>query len=149
MVVQKRSYGSVQRFSLDKARAIRELRRVARRLVADDPRVEVVVLFGSLAQGRALPGSDADLLLVLREHRLERWCDRIPEYLLDVPMPVEVFPYTWEEVQRVARKPGLIRAILGEYVPLAGRPAALARLRALSEGTAAPIGPTAEVSDHA
>ncbi|WP_211204588.1 nucleotidyltransferase domain-containing protein [Ammonifex degensii] len=58
-----------------------------------------VVLFGSLAEGRAIPGSDADLLIVLTEsnkpfpERLAEWSAKI-----EIDFPIEVFPYTQEEL---------------------------------------------------
>jgi predicted nucleotidyltransferase len=115
----------VQVFSLDRERALAELRR--------DCQVEAVALFGSLAQGRAIPGSDADVLVLLRAHPQARWFDRIPDYALAAGLPVEVFPFTWAELQRGAQSPGLIRTILRTYLPLAGRPSALERLQQLRE----------------
>lgn len=52
----------------------------------------------------AVPGSDADLLIVLRRHGLPRWFDRIPEFSQlfdDTDVPVDVFPYTREELERL------------------------------------------------
>lgn len=59
-----------------------------------------MVLFGSLATGRATSRSDADLLIVLRAHP-DPARERIPEYLaafLDAPVPVDVFPFTADEI---------------------------------------------------
>ncbi|HSW09511.1 MAG TPA: nucleotidyltransferase domain-containing protein [Bacillota bacterium] len=56
------------------------------------------MLFGSLVQRRGVPGSDADLLIVLwRDDR--PFPERIDEWLgeFDLDFPVEVFPYTVEE----------------------------------------------------
>ncbi|MEW5706428.1 MAG: hypothetical protein AB1743_06480 [Actinomycetota bacterium] len=47
--------------------------------------------------------SDADLLIVLKDSKV-RFIDRIPHFLflfLDAPIPVDVFPYTEEEIKRV------------------------------------------------
>ncbi len=63
-----------------------------------------VRLFGSLARREAVPGSDADVLVVLRQHPLPRWFDRIPEFaaaLAGADLPVEVFPYTLDELDRL------------------------------------------------
>jgi len=65
---------------LDRDRAIAQVRDAAQRLVARDERVLAVGLFGSLARGQALPSSDADVLIVLREHPQLCWFDRIAEY---------------------------------------------------------------------
>ncbi len=57
-----------------------------------------VVLFGSFASGRAVPGSDLDVLIVLRDDP-RPFLDRIPDYAPDdVPFPVDVFPYTMAEI---------------------------------------------------
>lgn len=61
-----------------------------------------VVLFGSLATGRATVRSDADLLIVLREHAAPPR-ERIPEYLeafLAAPLATDVFPFTVAELER-------------------------------------------------
>lgn len=58
-----------------------------------------IVLFGSLAQGRVTPGSDADLLIVLTEsdkpflERLVEWAEKIK-----IDFPVEVFTYPQKEL---------------------------------------------------
>ena len=65
-LVRKASYGSVTTFWLDRDEAVGRVRRAAEQLVAARPDVASVYLFGSLAQGRAVPGSDADLLVLLR-----------------------------------------------------------------------------------
>lgn len=78
------------------------------------PDVVEVRLFGSLADMQAVPGSDADVLVVLEAHPQERWFDRTPEFaeaFADTDMPVEVFPYTRDELTRLeAGGTGLARA---------------------------------------
>jgi predicted nucleotidyltransferase len=49
---------------------IRRLKANALRLISDRTDVLAVRLFGSLARGDARPGSDADIVIVLRESRL-------------------------------------------------------------------------------
>lgn len=102
-------------WSLDRDLAIRELTRLARALAAVRPEVADVVLFGSLATGLAAPGSDADLLIVLRDSA-DRFPQRIPVYapFFDAaPLPCEVFPYTLAEIERMKRVPSPVRAALG------------------------------------
>jgi predicted nucleotidyltransferase len=73
---------------------------LARELLASNRDVLEVSLFGSLVRGNYAPGSDADLFILLKSHP-RRWMDRIPEFLRlfsEVGAPVEVFPYTVEEV---------------------------------------------------
>ncbi len=109
---------------LDSECAIAEVRDAAQRLVARDARVLAVGLFGSLARGRALPSSDADVLIVLREHPQPRWFDRIAEYaeaFPDTSLPVEPFAYTQDELKRMlATRASFLQAILREVIPLSG-----------------------------
>lgn len=119
----RRSSGSVRVAWLDRERAIAELRRCAEQLVVQDARVLVVGLFGSLARGEALPSSDADVLIILREHDRPRWFDRIPEYAAafsGTSLPTEPFAYTIEEGKALASQSGFMRTVLRELVPLAG-----------------------------
>lgn len=139
-VVEKRSYDSVTVFWLNRQEAVRRLREAAAELVERRPEVESVHLFGSLAEGRALPGSDADVLIVLRaastarsepaeaetaragaagpEARTEpaRWLDRPAAYqpfFEGVGLPVDIVCYTRAEIERhpFARQ-ALARSIL-------------------------------------
>jgi predicted RNase H-like HicB family nuclease/predicted nucleotidyltransferase len=77
------------------------LRTFVRELRRHHPEIERVIVFGSLVRGDAVPGSDVDLLLVLRESNLS-FLDRIPRYLPSrFPVGVDVFPYTREELERM------------------------------------------------
>lgn len=109
---------------LDRERAIAELVDAARRLLARDDRVLAVGLFGSLARRQALPSSDADVLIVLKEHPQSRWFDRIAEYadaFTGTSLPVEPFAYTCAELARMlAAQSGFLRTILREVIPLSG-----------------------------
>jgi len=97
--VVEESFGTVRVFWLKQEELIEALRREAGRIAQEDERVIKIVLFGSLAEGRAVPGSDADLLVLLREddrpfiQRLADWIGRFA-----VGFPVEVFPYTLDEL---------------------------------------------------
>lgn len=90
-------------FWLDREGAVRELEARARRLKAERPEVERVVLFGSLAAGTAVPGSDADVLLLVREASQPWYLRGTPyePYFADLGLPVDLFVYTPEEAQRV------------------------------------------------
>ncbi len=119
-IVEKRSYGSVEVFWLDSAEAIRRLGEAAQRLVADRQDVVGVYLFGSLAEGRAVPGSDADILILL-DHADRRWVDRPLEfagYFDGLGMPVDLFCYAREEA---ARNP-MARRASEHGTPLVQRP---------------------------
>lgn len=82
------------------------------------------VLALSRARGQALPSSDADVLIVLREHPQPRWFDRIAEYaeaFTDTSLPVEPCAYTQDELKRMlATRAGFVQTILREMIPLSG-----------------------------
>jgi len=111
----------------DKAAVRRALDDFVRRLAADHPEVETVIVFGSLASGTPVPGSDVDLVVVLTDSD-RRFIDRIPTFLpAHFPVPVDVFPYTRAEVERMTREgsPFVKRALregmtLFERSPAAG-----------------------------
>ncbi len=87
---------------------------------ARHPEIEQVLLFGSLARGDAVPGSDADLLLILSSAELP-FLERIPRYLPEgLPLGVDLFPYTQEEIDRMlAEGNQFIRQAMKEGTPLA------------------------------
>ena len=117
---------------LDREAAIEELTLRAQRLIKTDQRVLAIGLFGSLARGQALPSSDADLLIVLREHAETRWFDRIPEYAVafeGTALPVEPFPHTIEELRRMGTQSGFIRTALREAISLGGSQDVLVGIR--------------------
>jgi len=61
-----KSLGSAKIISLDVENVRETLKKVARNLNKQDKNVLSVWLFGSLARGDALPGSDADIFGLLR-----------------------------------------------------------------------------------
>jgi predicted nucleotidyltransferase len=79
-----------------------------------------VLLFGSLARGQAVPGSDADLLVILSSTS-RPFMERIPHYLpTGSPLGIDVFPYTREEIDRMlAEGNHFIRQAVQEGVVLA------------------------------
>ena len=108
-------------FWLDRSKAVERLRKVAEELATSHPEIERVILFGSLARGEAVPGSDADLLLILRQSDLsfvERGAYYHPG---DIGIGVDVFAYTCSEVDAM-QAPGnaLLRQALREGMTLVG-----------------------------
>lgn len=84
-----------------KERVWQELTAFVSELRERHPEIERVIVFGSLVRGDAVPGSDVDVLLVLRESSLS-FLDRIPHYMPSrFPVGVDVFPYTREELERM------------------------------------------------
>ena len=100
------------------------LKERAQRLLAGQPRIREVSLFGSLVRGNYGPGSDADLLVIL-EADPRRFVDRIPEFLEQfggLGIAVDVFPYTLEEIAGM-QDVGFIKTVLAERTVLARREA--------------------------
>ena len=93
---------------LDKEEVIEKLSKLALKAKSKDPNIKEILLFGSIINNTFTSRSDADILVILRKGHT-RFLDRIPKFLLlfaNAPVPVDVFPYTEEEVQTVpiARK---------------------------------------------
>jgi predicted nucleotidyltransferase len=114
----------VRIFWLDRERVLAGLRAAVRRLKAAHPEIEEVLLFGSMARDEAVPGSDADLLVILSESD-EPFLERIPRYLLDgVSVAVDVFPYTRVELETMSRAGNhFIGQALAEGIRLTGEAA--------------------------
>jgi len=65
------------------------------------PEVEKVLVFGSFVKGECVPGSDIDLLLILKESPVPL-LERLPRYMpSSFPITVDVFPYTREELAKM------------------------------------------------
>ncbi|MFH1603097.1 MAG: nucleotidyltransferase domain-containing protein [Pseudomonadota bacterium] len=95
---QDRSSVSARVFWLDRPEILQRLRAAAGTLQQRHPEIERIVLFGSLARGDAVPGSDADLLLVLRDSE-RTFLERTGGYrVADIGVGVDVFAYTCQEL---------------------------------------------------
>lgn len=92
----RESFGSVEVFWIDEEAVQNPLEDWIGE-PAQRAEVLAVVLFGSFAQGRAVPGSDLDILLVLKDYP-KPFPDRVVEYLERLPLPVDVFPYPLLEI---------------------------------------------------
>ena len=100
----KKSSLSVKITYFNKPAVEEALRKYLSELDQKYPEIEKVILFGSFLQERSIPGSDLDLLLVLRESSLP-FLERIPHYMpSSFPVGVDVFPYTQEEITRMIRE---------------------------------------------
>ena len=69
----ERSTGSVTVIYLDREAVIEKTRAAVDALAHQHAEIVRVVLFGSMARGDAVPGSDVDLLMVLSESRFRSW----------------------------------------------------------------------------
>jgi predicted nucleotidyltransferase len=101
-VIRSTYYNSVKVFWLDRRLAYEQTAQAARVLGLNNPGVQRVVLFGSLAQGTALPTSDADVLIVVQDSGL-RFIDRAEQYrayFTDFDLGVDLFVFTQAEIER-------------------------------------------------
>jgi predicted nucleotidyltransferase len=77
----------------------------AHRLLASRDDIEEIVVFGSFATDSWAPGSDLDVLIVLRDAR-DPVRDRIPPLLPGrFPVPMDVFPFTRTELAERSDSP--------------------------------------------
>ncbi len=96
---------SVEIKLVDEARVRRCIKEFAESLLAANSEVEEVVVFGSFADGTYAPGSDLDVLIVLRNSE-KAVRDRIPDFLPGAfPVGLDLFPYTREELARLEASP--------------------------------------------
>ena len=97
--VVEESLNSVRVFWLEQDKLVDEIRKIALKLGKEDENISKIILFGSLAEKKGVPGSDADILIILERaneifmNRSAEWSEK---FLLD--FPVEVFPYTEKEL---------------------------------------------------
>jgi predicted nucleotidyltransferase len=117
-MVREESYNSVKVFWLETDRIIERLRELAEEIVRNGM-AEKVILFGSLANRRAVPGSDADILIIVKEESVPGE-ERVADFNLffrDIGIGVDVFPYTVSELDlplaRNAVKQGIVLASRG------------------------------------
>lgn len=85
--------------NLDEVRG--RLTKAANKLAGMHPEIGEIWVFGSLARGQAVPGSDADVLLVLEECELpflERAVHYQPEFC---GVGVDLFAYTRKELEQM------------------------------------------------
>ena len=107
--IQQRSSDSVSVFWLNLDRLRTRLAQAAARLAERHPEIEEIWLFGSLARGDAVPGSDADLFVILSQSDLS-YLDRSAYYQPDFcGVGVDVLAYTRYELSRMqgAESPAL------------------------------------------
>lgn len=111
--VREESYNSVKVFWLDTDYILLRLRQKAAQLIGNT-RVSKVVLFGSLAEGRAVPGSDADLLIVVEDdgRPMNERIDEYLEFFSGIGIGIDVFPYSTRELGNPLAKQALSKGIV-------------------------------------
>ena len=110
---------SVKITYFNRALVWRRLRRFVSELAKTHPEVRKVILFGSLARGDAVPGSDVDLIVVLSATD-KAFLERIPLYTPSpFPVGIDVFPYTQQEMETMLQeKNPFLRQALAEGITL-------------------------------
>lgn len=99
--IQQTSSPSVQVFWLDLNQVRTCLKKTVQEMAERHPEVEEVWLFGSLARGDAIPGSDADLMVLLSESQLS-FLERPLHYQLDFcGVGMDVLVYTRAEAAQM------------------------------------------------
>lgn len=114
----------VRVFRLDRPAIIARLEALAKRLIEERPEVLDVRLFGSLAAGRATPGSDADILIVL-DAATKPFLNRIEDYagfFAGTGIGCDILAYTRPELEALRNEGNaFIRRAWSKSVRLAGR----------------------------
>lgn len=98
-ILQKKSYGFVKTFWIDKDKLFQELKKSVDNLVSDKPEVQRVILFGSAANNKLIPSSDIDIAIIVSKSK-ERFIDRPSiylEYFENIGADIDIFVYTENE----------------------------------------------------
>jgi len=111
--IVKESLNSVRAFWLEQEILIEEINKIARKLGEGDGNILKIILFGSLAERRGTPGSDADILIILKKDD-KAFINRIPEWRekFHLNFPIEVFPYTERELDTTLVSEALKKGIV-------------------------------------
>lgn len=99
-VLRTMSYGSVKVFWLDRRKVLSLALSACERLCAENPEVRRAGVFGSIATGRAVPGSDLDILIVLAQVEGPRHLQSDPfyRYFSHIDIGTEILCATDEEL---------------------------------------------------
>ncbi len=118
--MQKRSLSSAERTYRNREQIIAGLRSIAKE-IQEKKGAKEIILFGSIARGDYGLYSDADVLIILEDSDKERFFDRIPElidFFMILPIPVDIFPYTIKEIERMKHNNLFIKRALTEGIKL-------------------------------
>lgn len=116
------SSGGVRVFcAIDRDSVLTELKTWAGDLPRLHPEVVRVGLFGSYAKGNYAPGSDIDILIVVRKSEEPVWFLRSAAFDTSaLSVPADLFVYTEAELSRMKVDNPFIQRILTEIVWVSG-----------------------------
>lgn len=110
-MLQERLLGSVRILSVDYKGLLFSLREASSKIKRDHPQVENIFLFGSFSRGDYTPGSDVDILIVVKEAKrpfLQRG-EQFSAYF-NVPFDVNILVYTPRELEKMRGEENLFLA---------------------------------------
>jgi len=98
-IVQKKSYGSVKVFWLNRDVLINELKESASLCAKTNKNVKKIILIGSVAKNRATPFSDVDIIIIVdKKYSNSLQCPAYYSNFFDnIPLDVEIFVYSEKE----------------------------------------------------
>jgi len=100
--MQKRLSPSVKINYFDKEKVLSALHQFVKS-ISRNPEITKIILFGSLLYDRCVPGSDVDLLIILKDSK-KPLLERIPGYTpAHFPCGIDVFPYTEKEINNMLK----------------------------------------------
>ena len=112
--VVEESLNSVKAFWLDQEELIEEIYKVAGEIGKGDGDVLKIILFGSLAEKRGVPGSDADISIVLKRADkpfMDRRTEWTEKFSLDFPVDIFPFPGSYTEKELNSNIPIALEAV--------------------------------------
>jgi len=103
--VAEESLNSVKVFWLDQEKLIKKVSDIAKEIGENETNILMIILFGSIADKRGIPGSDVDLLILLKNDP-KPFIGRIPEWAekFKLDFPVDLFPFTINEMDNAIVK---------------------------------------------
>jgi len=85
----------------------KSLRNYVQTLYKKHSSIEKVIVFGSFIRGESVPGSDIDLLIILKKSKTP-FSKRISQYMpSNFPIGMDVFPYTKREIEKMLNEGNL------------------------------------------
>lgn len=108
-------------FYKNKKEILNELIDAIKKLLSTRDDIKKIIILGSILDDRFGIGSDADILIILKESQYKRFFDRIPEFLdffnKNVSIPVDLFIYTEDEIDKMKKNNNFFikRALLSNF----------------------------------